>query len=105
VLRFKKNFEKSNNSAHEYGYLAVTAQTDPESQKSGNGAIESDNFQYYKCRDQLQKCRKTRIIFGKEHTGPGSSLEVFHFGWLHRKCTVKTITNMRFEKASMRIRG
>jgi len=33
------------------------------------------------------------------------SLEVPHFGWLHRKCTVKTITNMRFEKASMRIRG
>jgi len=32
-------------------------------------------------------------------------LEVFHFGLLHRKCTVKTITNMRFEKASMRIRG
>jgi len=32
-------------------------------------------------------------------------LKVFHFGLLHRKCTVKTITNMRFEKASMRIRG
>jgi len=54
----------------------------------------------------IQKCPDTCVRWGGgQRTGASKFSWGLPHGWLHRKCTVKTITNMRFEKASMRIRG